>query len=76
MSLCEQEMLVTGGINDSQVLYHEPTKYTAKLRQMKTDDNVLLLHMDMQSGHGGATGRYDSIKDIALEYAFVLNFTK
>lgn len=66
-------MLVTGGINDSQVLFHEPTKYVAKLRAMKTDDNILLLHMNMDSGHGGATGRYDGIKDTAFEFAFLLN---
>lgn len=66
-------MLVTGGINDSQVLFHEPTKYVAKLRAMKTDNNILILHMDMDSGHGGATGRYDGIKDTAFEFAFVLN---
>lgn len=66
-------MLVTGGLNDSQVLFHEPTKYVAKLRAMKTDDNILLLHMNMESGHGGATGRYKSIEDRAFEYAFVLN---
>ena len=66
-------MLVTGGINDSQVLFHEPTKYVAKLRSMKTDDNIVLLHMNMDSGHGGATGRYDGIKDTAFEFAFLLN---
>lgn len=66
-------MLVTGGINDSQVLFHEPTKYVAKLRALKTDDNIVLLHMNMESGHGGATGRYDGIKDTAFEFAFILN---
>ena len=66
-------ILVTGGINDSQVLFHEPAKYTAKLRSFKTDDNILILHMNMDSGHGGATGRYDSIKDTAFEFAFILN---
>ncbi len=66
-------MLVTGGLNDSQVLFHEPTKYVAKLRSLKTDDNILLLHMNMDSGHGGATGRYDGIKDTAFEFAFILN---
>ena len=65
-------LLVTGGINDSQVLFHEPTKYVAKLRQLKTDDHLLLLRMDMDSGHGGATGRYDGIRDTAFEYAFLL----
>ena len=66
-------MLVTGGINDSQVLFHEPAKYTAKLRALKTDNNILLLHMDMESGHGGATGRYGRLKDIAFSYAFILS---
>lgn len=66
-------MLITGGLNDSQVLFHEPTKYTAKLRANKTDNNLLLLHMNMDSGHGGATGRYDGIKEIAFEFAFILN---
>lgn len=66
-------MLVTGGINDSQVLYHEPTKYVAKLRSLKSDDNILLLHMNMDSGHGGATGRYEGIKDTAFEFAFLLD---
>lgn len=66
-------MLVTGGINDSQVLFHEPAKYVAKLRSLKTDDNLLLLHMNMDSGHGGATGRYEGIKDTAFEFAFILN---
>ncbi|MDO5666095.1 MAG: S9 family peptidase [Bacteroidia bacterium] len=66
-------MLITGGINDSQVLFHEPTKYAAKLRALKTDNNIVLLHMNMESGHGGATGRYDGIKDTAFEFAFILN---
>ena len=66
-------MFVTGGVNDSQVLFHEPTKYVAKLRKMKTDNNLLLLRMNMKSGHGGATGRYDGIKDSAMEFAFLLN---
>ena len=65
-------MLVTGGINDSQVLFHEPTKYVAKLRSLKTDKNILLLHMDMDSGHGGATGRYEYLKDVAFRHAFFL----
>ena len=65
-------MLVTGGINDSQVLFHEPTKYVAKLRSLKTDNNILLLHMNMDSGHGGATGRYEYLKDVAFQHAFFL----
>ena len=66
-------MLVTGGINDSQVLFHEPAKYVAKLRSLKSDDNILLMKMNMESGHGGATGRYEGIKDTAFEFAFILN---
>ncbi len=66
-------MLITGGINDSQVLFHEPAKFAAKLRSMKTDDNILLLKINMDSGHGGATGRYDGIKETAFELAFILN---
>jgi oligopeptidase B len=66
-------MLVTGGLNDSQVLFHEPAKWVAKLRATKTDDNILLLYMNMDSGHGGATGRYDSIKETALLWSFILN---
>lgn len=66
-------ILATGGINDSQVGFHEPTKWVAKLRDMKTDNNILLLYMNMDSGHGGATGRYDRIKETAFEYAFILD---
>ena len=66
-------ILITGGINDSQVLFHEPAKWTAKLRTFKTDNNIVLLHMNMESGHGGATGRYSRIKDVAFEFAFILN---
>lgn len=66
-------ILVTGGINDSQVLFHEPAKYTAKLRALKTDNNILILKMNMESGHGGATGRYEGIKETAFDFAFILN---
>ncbi len=66
-------ILITGGINDSQVLFHEPSKWAAKLRKFKTDDNIVLLHMNMESGHGGATGRYSRIKDVAFEFAFILD---
>lgn len=64
-------MLVTTGLHDSQVQYFEPAKWVAKLRIMKTDNNVLLLHTNMDFGHGGASGRFDYLKDIALEYAFL-----
>jgi len=65
-------MLVKTSLNDSQVMYWEPAKYVAKLRALKTDDNLLLLHTNMQAGHGGASGRYDYLKEIAFDYAFLL----
>jgi oligopeptidase B len=64
-------MLVTTGLHDSQVQYFEPAKWVAKLRVMKTDQNVLLLHTNMEFGHGGASGRFDYLKDLALNYAFL-----
>jgi oligopeptidase B len=66
-------MLVTTGLHDSQVQYFEPAKWVAKLRANKTDKNVLLLKTDMDFGHGGASGRFDYLKDIALNYAFLLS---
>jgi len=65
-------MLVTAGINDSQVGYHEPAKFVAKLREYKTDDNIVLLRTNMESGHGGSTGRFDQILETAFELAFIL----
>ncbi|TNJ46505.1 S9 family peptidase [Tamlana fucoidanivorans] len=65
--------LVTTGLHDSQVQYWEPAKWVAKLRELKTDANLLLLHTDMDSGHGGASGRFESLKEVALEYAFLLD---
>ncbi|MGO8757327.1 MAG: S9 family peptidase [Terracidiphilus sp.] len=65
-------MLVKTSLHDSQVMYWEPAKYVAKLRTIKTDSNPLLLVTNMQAGHGGASGRYDYLKEIALDYAFVL----
>lgn len=65
-------MLVTTGLHDSQVQYWEPAKWVAKLRELKTNDNLLLMHTDMDSGHGGKSGRFKAYEDIALEYAFVL----
>jgi oligopeptidase B len=66
-------ILITGGLNDSQVLFHEPAKYAAKLRELKTDNNILLLRTNMDSGHGGATGRFDNLKEQAFQYAFVMD---
>ena len=71
----EQEypnMLVTTGLHDSQVQYWEPAKWVAKIRDKKTDDNVLLLRTNMEAGHGGSSGRYEALKETAREYAFFL----
>ena len=65
-------MLVKTSLFDSQVMYWEPAKYVAKLRTLKADSNPLLLVTNMQAGHGGASGRYDYLKEIALDYAFLL----
>jgi oligopeptidase B len=65
-------MLVRTSLHDSQVMYWEPAKYVAKLRTLKTDDNPLLLVTNMKAGHGGASGRYDYLKEIAFDYAFLL----
>jgi oligopeptidase B len=65
-------MLLKTGLNDSQVMYWEPAKYTAKMRATKTDSNLLLLKMNMGAGHGGASGRYDAYKEQAFVYAFLL----
>ena len=65
-------MLVKTSLHDSQVMYWEPAKYVAKLRTLKTDNNPLLLVTNMQAGHGGASGRYDYLKEIAFDYAVLL----
>jgi oligopeptidase B len=66
-------MLVTTGLHDSQVQYWEPAKWVAKLRELKTDRNPLLLHTNMDTGHSGASGRFERHKETALEYAFLLD---
>jgi len=66
-------MLVTAGLNDPRVHYWEPAKWTAKLRALKTDNNVLLLKTDMSSGHGGPSGRYEYLREMAFTYAFIFN---
>ncbi len=64
-------LLVTTGLHDSQVQYFEPAKWVARMRKLKTDKNVLLLKTNMEAGHGGASGRFDYLKDVALQYAFL-----
>ena len=66
-------MLVTSGLHDSQVQYWEPTKWVAKLRALKTDNNLIFLRTNMEAGHGGASGRFDALKEDAEEYAFLLD---
>ena len=66
-------MLITAGLNDTRVMYWEGAKWTAKLRALKTDQNILLLKTNMGTGHLGASGRYDFLKDIAFEYTFIFD---
>ncbi len=68
-------MLVRTSLNDSQVMYWEPAKYVAKLRAHKTDQNPLLFRINMEAGHGGASGRYDYLEETAFDYAFILEAT-
>lgn len=69
-------MLVTSGLHDSQVQYWEPAKWVAKLRTLKTDNNVLLFKTNMEAGHGGASGRFSALKEVAFEYNFVFYVLK
>lgn len=66
-------LLVTTGLHDSQVQYWEPAKWVAKLRELKTDANLLLFYTDMDAGHGGASGRFEALKEVARDYAFLLD---
>lgn len=66
-------MLVTTGLHDSQVQYFEPAKWVAKLRELKTDNNKLLLYTNMDVGHGGASGRFQRLKEVARDYAFMID---
>ena len=69
-------LLVTTGLYDSQVQYWEPAKWVAKLRELKKDNNLLLLNTNMSSGHGGASGRFEALKEVAKEYAFLFDLEK
>jgi oligopeptidase B len=66
-------LLVTAGLNDPRVQYWEPAKWVARLRAMKTGDRLLLLRTNMGAGHGGASGRYDHLREWAFRYAFILH---
>jgi len=66
-------MLVTTGLHDSQVQYFEPAKWVARLRAKKTDSNALLMHINMDAGHGGVSGRFQRYRETAREYAFMLD---
>ncbi len=66
-------LFVTTGLHDSQVQYWEPAKWVAKLRELKTDNNQLFLHTNMDAGHGGASGRFEALKEVAMNYAFILD---
>ena len=68
-------MLITTSLSDNRVLFDEPTKYTAKLREYKTDQNLLLLKTEMEAGHGGKSGRDGQIEDIAQDYSFIIGLT-
>ena len=65
-------LLITAGLHDSQVQYWEPAKWAAKLRTLKTDNNVLFLDTNMEAGHSGASGRFNALKQTAKEYSFML----
>ena len=65
-------LLVTTGLHDSQVQYWEPAKWVARLRSLKTDQNPLYLYTNLEAGHGGASGRFEALRETAMEYAFLL----
>jgi oligopeptidase B len=69
-------LMVTTGLHDSQVQYWEPAKWVARMRDLRTNDNLLILHTDMDTGHGGASGRYQQYKEIAREFAFLLDLAR
>ena len=69
-------LLVTTSLSDNRVLFDEPAKFVAKLRDYKTDNNLILLKTEMKAGHGGKTGRDSAIEEIALDYSFVLKISE
>jgi len=69
-------IFIETGYHDSQVQYWEPAKWVAKLRELKTNDEPLIFKCNMETGHGGASGRYQRFKEVALEYAFLIDFAK
>ena len=69
-------LLVTTGLHDSQVQYWEPAKWVAKIRDLKKGDNLLFLDTNMETGHGGASGRFEAIKEVSKEYAFLFDLEK
>ena len=69
-------ILITTSLSDNRVLFDEPTKFTAKLREYKTDKNLLLLKTEMNAGHGGKSGRDGAIEEVAFDYAFILKISK
>jgi oligopeptidase B len=66
-------MLIETSLNDSQVPFWEGAKFAAKIREMKTGDNMILLKTNMGAGHGGSSGRYDKLKEVAFDYAYALS---
>jgi oligopeptidase B len=66
-------MLVTTGLHDSQVQYWEPAKWVAKLRELKKGSSILLLQINMETGHGGASGRFEALKEVAMDYSFLFD---
>lgn len=66
-------LLVTTGLHDSQVQYFEPAKWVAKLREHKKGNNLLLMHIDMDTGHGGSSGRFDALKETARDFCFIID---
>ena len=69
-------MLIATGLHDSQVQYWEPAKWAAKIRELKTNNSLVLLKTNMEAGHGGASGRFERMKETATDYAFILMIDK